>query len=134
MSTTPNEAPAMAKPSIALIHHVFFWLNNPESESDKNALIAGLNSLRAIPTIQRMHVGVLASTEKRDVVDTSWDVSEIMFFMTLLGKKSIKIILYIWNLLKTVHTFGKKYWFMMPRMCNDHISIECLLATPQMLV
>ena len=87
MSTTHNEAPAMAKPTIALIHHVFFWLNNPESEADKNALIAGLNTLRAIPTIQRMHVGVLASTEKRDVVDTSWDVSEIMFFNDAAGQK-----------------------------------------------
>ena len=87
MSTTHNEAPAMAKPTIALIHHVFFWLNNPESEADKNALIAGLNTLRAIPTIQRMHVGVLASTEKREVVDTSWDVSEIMFFNDAAGQK-----------------------------------------------
>ena len=87
MSTTHNEAPAMAKPSIALIHHVFFWLNNPDSEADKNALIAGLNTLRAIPSIQRMHVGVLASTEKREVVDTSWDVSEIMFFNDAAGQK-----------------------------------------------
>ena len=77
----------MTKPSIALIHHVFFWLNHPESEADKNALIAGLNTLRAIPTIQRMHVGALASTEKRDVVDTSWDVSEIMFFDDAAGQK-----------------------------------------------
>jgi hypothetical protein len=87
MSTTLNEAPAMAKPTIALIHHVFFWLNNPDSEADKNALIAGLNTLRAIPSIQRMHVGVLASTEKREVVDTSWDVSEIMFFNGAAGQK-----------------------------------------------
>ena len=87
MSTTHNEAPAMAKPSIALIHHVFFWLNNPNSDADKNALIAGLNTLRAIPSIQIMHVGVLASTEKRDVVDTSWDVSEIMFFNDAAGQK-----------------------------------------------
>jgi hypothetical protein len=87
MSTTYNEAPAMAKPTLTLNHHVFFWLNHPESESDKGALIAGLNTLRAIPTIQRMHVGVLASTEKRDVVDTSLDVSEIMFFNDAAGQK-----------------------------------------------
>ena len=87
MSIVNNEVPALVKPSIALIHHVFFWLNHPESETDKEALIAGLNTLRAIPTIQRMHVGVLASTEKRDVVDTSWDVSEIMFFNDAAGQK-----------------------------------------------
>jgi thiamine biosynthesis lipoprotein ApbE len=87
MSTINNQAPAMTKPTIALIHHVFFWLNHPDSEADKNALITGLNSLRAIPSIQRMHVGVLASTEKREVVDTSWDVSEIMFFNDAAGQK-----------------------------------------------
>ena len=87
MSTTNNEAQAMAKPNIALIHHVFFWLNDPDSDADRNALIAGLNTLREIPSIQRMHVGVLASTEKRDVVDTSWDVSEIMFFNDAAGQK-----------------------------------------------
>ena len=84
LASTETFNAAAKKP---LLHHVFFWLNNPESEADKNALIAGLNTLRAIPSIQRMHVGVLASTEKRDVVDTSWDVSEIMFFNDAAGQK-----------------------------------------------
>ena len=64
----------------ALLHHVFFWLKNPQSEADKQQLIAGLKTLAAIPTIRQIHVGVLASTEKREVVDTSWDVSELMFY------------------------------------------------------
>ena len=63
-----------------LLHHVFFWLKNPQSEADKQQLISGLKTLAAIPTIRQIHVGVLASTEKREVVDTSWDVSELMFF------------------------------------------------------
>ena len=33
-----------------------------------------------------LHVGVLASTEKRDVVDTSWSVSELIFFSDLAGQ------------------------------------------------
>ena len=71
-----------------LVHHVFFWLKNPESEADKQQLIAGLKTLAAIPTIRKIHVGVLASTEKRDVVDTSWDVSELMFFDNEAGQKT----------------------------------------------
>jgi hypothetical protein len=117
MSTTHNEAPAMAKPSIALIHHVFFWLNNPDSEADKNALIAGLNTLRAIPTIQRMHVGILASTEKRDVVDTSWDVSEIMFFNDAAGQKVYQDHPIHMEFVKNCAHLWKKCWFMMPRIC-----------------
>ena len=70
-----------------LLHHVFFWLKNPESEADKQQLISGLKTLAAIPTIRHIHVGVLASTEKREVVDTSWDVSELMFFDDEAGQK-----------------------------------------------
>jgi hypothetical protein len=71
----------------ALLHHVFFWLKNPQSEADKQQLITGLKTLSEIPTIRQIHVGILASTEKRDVVDTSWDVSELMFFDDEAGQK-----------------------------------------------
>ncbi|MEN9730260.1 MAG: hypothetical protein RLZ91_1377 [Bacteroidota bacterium] len=70
-----------------LLHHVFFWLNNPNSEADKKQLIAGLKTLAGIPSIKQIHIGTLASTEKRDVVDTSWDVSELMFFDDEVGQK-----------------------------------------------
>lgn len=76
---TSNEKP--------LLHHVFFWLKNPNSDADKKQLIAGLKTLKGIPTIKQIHVGTLASTEKRDVVDTSWDVSELMFFDDEAGQK-----------------------------------------------
>jgi hypothetical protein len=71
-----------------LVHHVFFWLKNPQSQADQQQLIAGLKTLAAIPTIRQIHVGILASTEKRDVVDTSWDVSELMFFDDEAGQKT----------------------------------------------
>ena len=70
-----------------LLHHVFFWLKNPGSEADRNKLAEGLATLRGIPTIKQLHIGFLASTEKRDVVDTSWDVSELMFFENPEGQK-----------------------------------------------
>lgn len=63
-----------------LLHQVYFWLKNPEAEADKKELIAGLKTLASIPTVRQIHVGTLASTEKREVVDPSWDVSELLFF------------------------------------------------------
>lgn len=78
---------AMNTESKPLLHHVFFWLKNPESATDKQELIKGLKTLAAIPTIRQIHIGVLASTEKREVVDTSWDVSELMFFEDAAGQK-----------------------------------------------
>lgn len=43
--------------------------------------------LKAIEVIQRLHVGVPASTEKRDVVDNSYDVSELMVFASVEDQK-----------------------------------------------
>jgi hypothetical protein len=70
-----------------LVHHVFFWLKNPDSKADRDTLVEGVKTLSKIETIRKLHVGVLASTEKRDVVDTSWQVSELMFFDDEAGQK-----------------------------------------------
>ncbi|MES2828960.1 MAG: Dabb family protein [Bacteroidota bacterium] len=69
-----------------VVHHVFFWLKNPDSKEDKDKLIAGLKKLKKIETVKELRVGVVASTEKRDVVDTSWSVSELMFFADVKGQ------------------------------------------------
>ena len=53
---------------------------------DRDKLVEGVKTLSKIETIRKLHVGVLASTEKRDVVDTSWHVSELMFFDDLAGQ------------------------------------------------
>lgn len=63
-----------------LVHHVFFWLKNPASIPDRDKLIEGVNTLKEIKAVRLLHVGIPASTEKRDVVDNSWHVSELMFF------------------------------------------------------
>lgn len=69
-----------------IVHHALFWLKNPDSKEDRDKLVAGVKSLGKIETIKELHVGVVASTEKRDVVDNSWAVSEVMFFADLAGQ------------------------------------------------
>jgi hypothetical protein len=81
-----NALPVPAAAKKQLVHHVFFWLKNPDSKEDRDKLVEGLHTLAKIETIRKLHVGVLASTEKRDVVDTSWQVSELMFFDDLAGQ------------------------------------------------
>lgn len=70
-----------------MVHHVFFWLKNPNSEADRNKLIEGVKSLAAIETVKKLHVGVPAKTEQRDVVDSGYAVSELMFFDDEEGEK-----------------------------------------------
>lgn len=71
-----------------LLHQVFFWLKNPGDKADRDKLIAGLKALKAIGVIQQLHVGAPASTEKRDVVDNSYDVSELMVFKSVEDQKT----------------------------------------------
>jgi len=61
------------------IHHVYFWLHNPSSETDRNALTDGLTKLSAAASIQDFHIGKPAATS-RDVIDVSYSVSWLLIF------------------------------------------------------
>ncbi len=88
---------ALAKPAAGatampkLLHHVFFWLKNPDSKEDLEKLIAGVKSLAAIETVRSIHVGVPASTEKREVVDNSYHVSELLGFDDVAGQDAYQV-------------------------------------------
>lgn len=81
LGATANAMPMEEKKEKkVLVHHAIFWLKNPTSIEDRDKLVAGVKSLGKIETIKMLHVGIPASTEKREVVDNSFAVSEIMFF------------------------------------------------------
>lgn len=67
-------------------HQVYFWLKNPDSDQDRQKLIEGIKLLKSIKTVREMHIGTLATTEKRSVIDESWSVSELLFFDDLAGE------------------------------------------------
>lgn len=69
-----------------IIHQVFFWLKNPSSQPDVEALLTGLKTLKEIESVRQMFVGVPAATEKRDVIDDSYSASETLFFDDLAGQ------------------------------------------------
>lgn len=86
-SAAATAMPTMtAKNKKQVVHHVFFWLKNRDSKEDLNKLIEGLKKLEKIETIKKMHIGVPASTEQRPVVDSSYSVSELMFFDDVAGQ------------------------------------------------
>ena len=61
------------------IHIVFFWLNHPETQSDRDALRAGLESLKRIEHMSAAYVGTPAET-RRPVIDHSYDFSLTFVF------------------------------------------------------
>jgi hypothetical protein len=74
-----------------LVHHVFFWLKNPNSEDDKKKLIEGLKTLKQIKEVKQLLIGTPASTEKREVVDNSYHVSELMYFENVEGQNAYQV-------------------------------------------
>jgi len=78
--TTVHAEPSTAKE--LFIHHVYFWLKNPNSETDREKLIEGLNKLSKVPTIRMHHIGLPASTN-RSVIERSYAVSWLCFFDNL---------------------------------------------------
>jgi hypothetical protein len=70
-----------------ILHQVFFWLKRSGSAEDREQLIAGLRALARIDVVRSLQIGVPASTEQREVVDSSFDVSELMIFDSVADQK-----------------------------------------------
>lgn len=64
------------------VHHVYFYLKNPNSEADKAKLLEGLEKLSKVPTIRMVHIGTPASTN-RSVIVRDYSVSWLCFFDNL---------------------------------------------------
>jgi hypothetical protein len=74
--TAVAQAPAL--PGRVFVHHVYFWLKAPGDAQAREALIAGLRTLTAVPEVMWSHIGVPAESE-RGVVDDSYSVSWLVF-------------------------------------------------------
>jgi hypothetical protein len=85
-ASTAAAAIPMKEEKKQLVHHVFFWLKNPDSKEDRNKLIEGLRSLMKIEQLRLGKIGVPAATEKRPVVDHSYSVSWLNIFDDVEGQ------------------------------------------------
>ena len=61
------------------VHHVYFWLNNPDSKDDLNKLKEGLTKLSKVKTIKQFHMGKPADTN-RDVIERTYAISWLCMF------------------------------------------------------
>jgi len=72
------------------IHHVFFWLDEPENEIHKRQLIDGLQKLSKVTTIKSFHIGKPAATD-RGVIDTTYSISWLLTFDTAADQDSYQV-------------------------------------------
>lgn len=64
------------------IHHVYFYLKNPNNLADRDKLVEGLEKLSKVSTIQRHYIGFPASTD-RPVIEKGYAVSWMCMFKNL---------------------------------------------------
>lgn len=69
------------------LHHVYFWLADPDSPAARKEFLAELNKMRAIPGIRSSFVGTPAA-DARDVVDNSFT---FYWLVTFDDKKAWKV-------------------------------------------
>lgn len=66
-----------------LVHSVFFSLNDNLTAQERQAFLAGVESLRGCRTVKAMYVGAPAKTPVRAVIDTAYDVALTVIFDNL---------------------------------------------------
>lgn len=86
-----NSSAGEVKLKKALIHHVFFWLKEPDNKEHRDQLVTALNELIKVNTIKLSHIGFPAGTESRDVVDHSYSVSYMVMFDDQAGQDAYQI-------------------------------------------
>ncbi len=74
-----------AKKNINLMHHVFFWLKNPDSVEDLQKVIEGIQTLSKIKSLRMFQLSLPANTPARPVIDSTYSISLFTSFDDVVG-------------------------------------------------
>lgn len=78
---TACDSGATAPALPAFVHHVFFWLKNPENTAEHNQLLAALRGLQEIKEIRLAHLGSPSVNDfDRPVTDATYSFSVLLLF------------------------------------------------------
>ena len=72
------------------VHHVYFWLKEPQSKEAAEKLVEGLEGLSKVKTIQMFHIGKPADTN-REVIDRSYAISWLALFKDKADQDSYQV-------------------------------------------
>ena len=79
MSVSGHEISNKVQMKNIFVHHVFFWLKEPNNPEARTQFELGLKTLTTIPEIQSSHTGIPVEST-REVVDDSFTYSYMTFF------------------------------------------------------
>jgi sulfatase maturation enzyme AslB (radical SAM superfamily) len=120
LATLASISPLAAEPEKTkelFIHHVFFYLKNPNNAQDEAKLLEGLKKLAKVPTIQYVHIGKPAATS-RSVIVKDYSISWMCFFKNIIEEEIyqtdpihlefIKDYSYLWEKVVIYDSVGPK--------------------------
>jgi hypothetical protein len=58
-----------------LVHTVFFWLKPDLTAAQRSEFRRGVESLAGIKAVEKTYIGTPAKTERRPIIDASYDVA-----------------------------------------------------------
>lgn len=90
IAALPASKPLLKEEKNLFVHHVYFWLKNAGSAADKAKLLEGLQKLSKVKTIQLVHIGQPADTN-REVIDRSYALSWLCFFKSKADQDSYQV-------------------------------------------
>jgi hypothetical protein len=79
MSVSEQASASEASLKKIFVHHVFFWLKEPQNQEARIQFEKGLKDLIKVPQIQSSHIGSPVESP-REVVDDSFTYSYMAFF------------------------------------------------------
>lgn len=89
LATLVSVSPLAAEPEKTkelFIHHVYFYLKNKNNAQDEAKLMEGLKKLAKVPTIQYVHIGTPAETN-RPVIVKDYAISWMCFFKNIIEEE-----------------------------------------------
>jgi hypothetical protein len=74
-----------------LVHSVFFWLKPELTAAQRAEFRQGVEALGAIKAVEKIYVGKAAATEKRPVIDHSFDVALTVLCKDIAAEKAYQV-------------------------------------------
>lgn len=90
-STNAQDREASNQRERAMLHHVYFTLNDAHSEPNKQELIKGLRTLESIQGVKNLIIGEPAPTIDREVIASDWQLSLIIYFDSVTDQDAYQI-------------------------------------------
>ena len=89
IATVAAATPLSAEPAKSkelFIHHVYFYLKEPNNAEHEAKLLEGLHKLAKVPAIEYVHIGKPAETN-RSVIVRDYSISWMCFFKNIIEEE-----------------------------------------------